>query len=41
MLNALLENITTNKVGLEIGGPSEATGEVIYKNAKSVYNFIF
>ena len=41
MLNALLENITANKVGLEIGGPSEATGEVIYKNAKSVDNVIF
>lgn len=41
MLNTLLESYVTDKVGLEIGGPSESTGGVIYKHAKTVDNVIF
>lgn len=41
MLNRVLSEITENKVGVEIGGPSPATGTVIYKNAASIDNVIF
>ena len=36
-----LANITFNKIGCEIGGPSSATGEVLYQNATIVDNVIF
>jgi Methyltransferase domain len=41
MLNTLLESYVSDKIGLEIGGPSETTGGVIYIHAKSVDNLIF
>lgn len=41
MLNSLLESITLNKLGVEIGGPSTNSGEIIYINAKIVDNIIF
>jgi hypothetical protein len=40
MLNHILENITLNKTGVEIGGPSP-TGEVLYKSATTIDNVIF
>lgn len=40
MLNYILNQITINKIGVEIGGPSE-TGTVIYENATSLDNVIF
>jgi hypothetical protein len=40
MLNELLEKISHNKSGIEIGGPSQ-TGKIIYKNATIMNNVIF
>ncbi len=40
MLNNILSSITLNKLGVEIGGPSE-TGNFLYKNARSIDNIIF
>jgi len=40
MLNNILESITLNKIGLEIGGPSP-TGYILYKNAKNIDNVVF
>jgi len=40
MLIKLLSDITNDKIGVEIGGPSP-TGTTIYKNAKSLDNVIF
>lgn len=39
-LDNLLKEITSNKLGLEIGGPS-CTGRTIYENAKLLDNVIF
>ena len=35
-----MSNISLNKVGLEIGGPS-STGETLYINARTMDNVIF
>jgi SAM-dependent methyltransferase len=40
MLNKILESLTLNKIGVEIGGPSP-TGVVLYENAKTIDNVIF
>jgi SAM-dependent methyltransferase len=40
MLNNILTNITNNKLGVEIGGPS-STGNIIYMNATCMDNVIF
>jgi SAM-dependent methyltransferase len=40
MLDSVLENVTLNKLGVEIGGPSP-TGNILYKNAQSIDNIIF
>jgi SAM-dependent methyltransferase len=40
MLNNILTKITSNKTGVEIGGPS-ALGDIIYKNANNMDNVIF
>jgi len=40
-LNNLLYNITSDKIGVEIGGPSIQTGGVIYNNCKSIDNVVF
>ena len=40
MLNEILAKITTNKQGVEIGGPS-GNAEIIYKNAVNMDNVIF
>lgn len=40
-LNLALKNIVEGKKGLEIGGPSETTGNIIYENAALVDNVIF
>lgn len=40
MLNNFLSNITLNKIGVEIGGPS-STGDVLYQNAATIDNIIF
>lgn len=40
MLDNFLTDITKNKLGVEIGGPS-ATGITVYKNATSMDNIIF
>jgi SAM-dependent methyltransferase len=40
MLHNVLSNITLDKIGIEIGGPSE-TGTYIYQNAKYIDNVIF
>jgi SAM-dependent methyltransferase len=40
MLDQILTDITNNKLGVEIGGPS-STGSIIYKNAISIDNIIF
>jgi len=40
MLNNILTNITLNKIGIEIGGPS-STGDILYKNATTIDNVIF
>jgi hypothetical protein len=39
-LNNILIEITKNKLGIEIGGPS-ITGEIIYENATNMDNVIF
>ena len=43
MLKEILTNITNNKVGVEIGGPSSSGGGAtfIYKNSNSIDNVIF
>ena len=40
MLDYTLTIITNNKLGVEIGGPSN-TGSIIYKNSNSIDNIIF
>ena len=40
MLNDILANVTLNKIGVEIGGPS-STGEILYQNAATIDNVIF
>jgi len=40
-LNDILSDITNNKIGIEIGGPSKLTGTIIYENAKIMDNVIF
>ena len=40
MLNIFLREITTDKLGIEIGGPSD-TGDIIYKNSICMDNVIF
>lgn len=40
MLNKILSELTNNKLGVEIGGPS-GSGPIIYKNAISIDNVIF
>jgi len=40
MLNNILQTITLDKTGIEIGGPS-VTGNVIYQNAMTIDNVIF
>lgn len=40
MLNNILQIITSDKFGVEIGGPS-STGEIIYQNATTIDNVIF
>ena len=40
MLDQILTEITKNKIGVEIGGPSQ-TGDIIYKNAFCIDNVIF
>jgi SAM-dependent methyltransferase len=40
MLNNILKNITNNRIGVEIGGPS-GTGKIIYENASNLDNIIF
>ncbi len=41
ILNELLINLTKNKKGVEIGGPSPSTGNCIYLNAEVMDNIIF
>jgi predicted SAM-dependent methyltransferase len=41
MLEFVLTNITKNKYGVEIGGPSSETGKVIYENTLNLDNVIF
>jgi SAM-dependent methyltransferase len=40
MLDNILTNITLNKIGVEIGGPSD-TGDILYKNSKNIDNIVF
>jgi SAM-dependent methyltransferase len=40
MLVDILSDITLNKMGVEIGGPSD-TGEILYKNSKNIDNIVF
>jgi SAM-dependent methyltransferase len=40
MLNNILSNITLNRIGVEIGGPS-STGDILYQNAEHIDNIIF
>jgi hypothetical protein len=40
MLSRVLHFISTNKIGVEIGGPS-STGQELYKNAATIDNIIF
>ena len=40
MLNKVLQDISLNKNGIEIGGPSR-TGTVIYKSARTMDNIVF
>jgi hypothetical protein len=40
MLNDILPKITSNKIGLEIGGPSP-TGNIIYQSARNIDNVNF
>ena len=41
MLTEQLISITSNKNGIEIGGPSPYTGNIIYQNANNMDNVIF
>jgi hypothetical protein len=41
MLDKILFDITNNKYGVEIGGPSSTGNNVIYENANSIDNVIF
>jgi len=41
MLENILQHITNNKRGVEIGGPSHCTATVIYQNADTIDNVIF
>jgi SAM-dependent methyltransferase len=41
MLVDFLTKITNNKKGIEIGGPSDYTGNIIYQNASNIDNVIF
>ena len=41
LLKSVLEKITKNKNGVEIGGPSHNTGITIYKNALNIDNVVF
>jgi SAM-dependent methyltransferase len=41
MLNDILKTITNDKYGVEIGGPSTYTGNIIYENVGSIDNVIF
>lgn len=41
MLNVILKTITNEKYGVEIGGPSIYTGNIIYENVSSIDNVIF
>ena len=41
MLNDILKKITNEKYGVEIGGPSIYTGNIIYENVSSIDNVIF
>jgi SAM-dependent methyltransferase len=40
-LQSVLENVSRGKKGIEIGGPSQSTGQLIYHNASSMDNVIF
>jgi SAM-dependent methyltransferase len=40
MLNNILQSITLNKTGIEIGGPS-LTGNILYENSANIDNVIF
>jgi SAM-dependent methyltransferase len=40
MLGTILSYITSNKIGVEIGGPSD-TGDILYKNSKNIDNVVF
>lgn len=40
MLVDILTDITLNKIGVEIGGPSH-TGNILYQNATTIDNIIF
>lgn len=40
MLNNILKDITLNKIGAEIGGPS-GTGHILYENSKNIDNIVF
>jgi SAM-dependent methyltransferase len=40
-LDNILQQISYNKIGVEIGGPSPETGTIIYKNAYNLDNVIF
>jgi SAM-dependent methyltransferase len=40
MLNDILTDITLNKIGVEIGGPSHS-GDILYKNSKNIDNIVF
>jgi len=41
MLNQILSEITKDKHGVEIGGPSFHIGKIIYENASSLDNVVF
>ena len=41
MLDTILYEITNKKLGVEIGGPSNDTGTIIYNNANSIDNVVF
>ena len=40
MLAYILSDITLNKIGVEIGGPSN-TGDILYQKATTIDNIIF
>lgn len=41
MLNNTLATLTSNKIGVEIGGPSSHVGNILYQNAATIDNVIF